>query len=46
MIELEIATAASNKLVLPVISHLNEGGIEDAVAIFANRFSFKDHGIR
>src|SRR5262249_25195963 len=24
----------------------NEGNIEDAVAIFANRFSFKDHGIR
>ena len=46
MIELEIATAASDKIVLAVSSHLNEGNIEDAVAIFANRFSLKDHGIR
>ena len=46
MSELGIATATSDKIVLVVISHLNEGNIEDAVAIFANRFSFKDHGIR
>src|SRR5215510_4393989 len=46
MSELGIATAASDKIVLAVISHLNEGNIEDAVAIFANQFSFKDHGIR
>ena len=31
---------------LVVISHLNEGNIEDAVALFADQFSFKDHGIR
>ena len=46
MSELGIATAASEKTVLAVISHLNEGNIEDAVALFADQFSFKDHGIR
>ena len=46
MSELGIATAASDKIVLAVISHLNEGDIEDAVALFADQFSFKDHGIR
>jgi steroid delta-isomerase-like uncharacterized protein len=45
MSELGIATAASDKIVLVVISHLNEGNIEDAVALFAEQFSFKDHGI-
>lgn len=46
MSELGIATAATDKIVLAVISHLNEGKIEDAVAIFADQFSFKDHGIQ
>ena len=47
MIELGIATTvASDKTVLAVISHLNEGNIKDAVALFADQFSFKDHGIR
>jgi hypothetical protein len=46
MNELGIATVASDKIVLAVTSHLNEGNIEDAVAIFADQFSFKDHGIR
>ena len=45
MSELGIATAASDKIVLAVISHVNEGNIEDAVALFADQFSFKDHGI-
>jgi steroid delta-isomerase-like uncharacterized protein len=45
MSEFGIATAASDKLVLAVIWHLNEGNIEDAVALFADQFSFKDHGI-
>ena len=44
MSELGIATAASDKIVLAVISHLNEGHIEDAVGLFADQFSFKDHG--
>ena len=46
MSELGIATAASDRIVLAVISHLNKGNIEDAVALFADHFSFKDHGIR
>jgi len=46
MSELGIATTASDKIVLAVISHLNEDNIEDAVALFADQFSFKDHGIR
>jgi len=46
MSELGIATAASDKIVPAVISHLNEGNIEDAVALFADQFSFKDHGSR
>jgi hypothetical protein len=46
MSELGIATAASDRLVPTVISHLNEGNIEDAVALFADRFSFRDHGIQ
>jgi steroid delta-isomerase-like uncharacterized protein len=46
MSELGIATAASDRLVLAVISYLNDGNIEDAVALFADQFSFKDHGIR
>ncbi len=46
MSELGIATAASDKIVLTVISHLNEGNIEDAVGLFVDQFSFKDHGIR
>ena len=46
MSEFGIATAAAAKIVLAVISHLNEGNIEDAVAFFADQFSFEDHGIR
>jgi steroid delta-isomerase-like uncharacterized protein len=45
MTDLDIATAASDKIVLAVISHLNKGEIEDALALFADQFSFKDHGI-
>jgi steroid delta-isomerase-like uncharacterized protein len=45
MSALEIATTASDKIVLAVISHLNKGKIDDALALFADQFSFKDHGI-
>jgi hypothetical protein len=44
MSELGIATAASDKIVLSVSSHFNEGNLEDAVGLFADEFSFKDHG--
>ena len=46
MSELGIATADTDRLVLTVISHLNLGNIEDAVALFADQFSFNDQGIR
>ena len=46
MSERGIAIATTDKIVLAVISHLNEAKIEDAVAIFADQFSFKDHGIQ
>ena len=46
MSELGIATAAPDKIVLALVSHLNEGQIDDALALFGDEFSFKDHGIR
>jgi|SRR5215467_5019078 len=46
MSELGNATAATDKIVMAVISHLNEGNIEDAVAMFDDQFSFKDQGIQ
>ena len=45
MSEVVIATAAPEKMVLAVISHLNKGEIDDALALFADQFNFKDHGI-
>src|SRR5262249_47584460 len=45
MSEVRIATASPEKMVLAVISHLNKGEIDDALALFADQFSFKDHGI-
>ena len=40
-----IATAASEGIVLTVLSHLKNGKIEEALASFAEEFQFKDHGI-
>ncbi|HEX8801274.1 MAG TPA: nuclear transport factor 2 family protein, partial [Terriglobales bacterium] len=40
-----IATAASEEIVLTVLSHLTNGKIEEALAGFAHEFRFKDHGI-
>ena len=45
MTELSIATAAPDEIVLAVVSHLNESQIDDALALFADEFSFKDHGV-
>ena len=45
MSEIRIATATPEKIVLAVISQLNKGKIDDALALFADQFSFKDHGI-
>ena len=43
--EILIATAASEEIVLTVLSHLKNGKIEEALAGFAQEFRFKDHGI-
>ena len=45
MTALGTATAAPDKIVLAVVSYLNEGQIDDALALFADEFSFKDHGV-
>ena len=45
MSEVRTATAAPEKMVLAVMSHLNKGEIDDALALFGDQFSFKDHGI-
>lgn len=40
-----IEIAASETVVLSVLTHLENGQIDDAIAFFAEQFSFKDHGI-
>src|SRR5262249_32542284 len=45
MSEVNIATATPETMVAAVISHLNKGEIDDTLALFADQFSFKDHGI-
>ena len=45
MSESGIRTAARDKIVLAVVSHWNEGQLDDALALFADRFTFKDHGV-
>ena len=45
MSEVGIAAIAPEKMVLAVISRLNKGEIDDALALFADQFSFNDHGI-
>ena len=40
-----IAKAASEGVVLTVLSHLNNGQIEEALAGFAEEFRFEDHGM-
>jgi steroid delta-isomerase-like uncharacterized protein len=41
MVEMEALEA----VVLTVLEHLRNGKIEDAIACFAEEFSFKDHGV-
>jgi hypothetical protein len=45
MSEIPIGIAASEGVVLAVLTHLKHGKIDDAIAHFAEEFSFKDHGI-
>ena len=45
MSEIPIGMAASEGVVLTVLTHLKNGKIDDATALFAEDFWFKDHGI-
>ena len=45
MSEIAIEMAASEQVVLPVLTRLNHGNISDSIARFAEEFTFKDRGI-
>src|SRR3984957_6110436 len=45
MLEMLARTEALEGVVLTVLEHLRSGKIEDAIASFAEEFSFKDHGV-
>ena len=45
MIEIPIGMATSEGVVLMVLMHLKNGKIEDAIGRFAEKFTFRDHGI-
>jgi hypothetical protein len=45
MSESAIEMATSEQVVLPVLTCLNHGNIDDAIALFAEEFTFKDRGI-
>ena len=45
MSESAFETATSEQVVLPVLTRLDNGSIDDAIARFAEEFTFKDRGI-
>ena len=45
MSESAFETATSEQMVLPVLTRLDNGNIDDAIARFAEEFTFKDRGI-
>ena len=45
MSEIPIGVAALEGVILTVLTHLNNGEVDDAVTRFAKEFRFKDHGI-
>jgi steroid delta-isomerase-like uncharacterized protein len=45
MSEIAIRMAASEEVVLSVLTHLKNGKIDHAIGHFADEFTFKDHGI-
>jgi steroid delta-isomerase-like uncharacterized protein len=45
MVEMWIEMEALEGVVLTVLERLRNGKIEDAIACFAEEFSFKDHGV-
>ena len=45
MTEIAVEKATSEQVVLPVLTRLDNGNIDDAIARFAEEFTFKDRGI-
>ena len=45
MVEMLVGIETLEGVVLTVLEHLRNGKIEDAIACFAEEFSFKDHGV-
>jgi steroid delta-isomerase-like uncharacterized protein len=45
MSEIPIGVAALEGVILTVLTHLNNGEVDDAVTRFSEEFRFKDHGI-
>ena len=45
MVAMLVRTETLEGVVLTVLEHLRDGKIEDAIACFAEEFSFKDHGV-
>jgi steroid delta-isomerase-like uncharacterized protein len=43
--EIAIEIAASEEVVLPVLTHIHNGNIDEAISRFAEEFTFKDRGI-
>jgi len=45
MSEIAVGMTASPEVALTVLTHLNSGKVDDAVALFAEEFRFNDYGI-
>ena len=45
MSEIAVGMTASAGVVLTVLTHLKNGEVDDAIALFAEEFRFRDHGI-
>ena len=45
MSEIAIGTTASRGVVLTALTHLENGNVDDAIALFAEDFRFNDYGI-
>ena len=45
MSEMAVEMTASAGVVLSVLTHLNNGKVDEAIALFAEEFKFNDHGI-
>ena len=45
MSEIAVRTTATAGVVLTVLTHVNRGKVDDAIALFAKEFRFNDYGI-